>query len=677
MINEQSSKLVQNIKQLNIEIEQLLGEPNLSKIEKMFNQYNVITEAFYTLKSTYYFMIQHYESGINLLKTAKDEYPFSYNVHYNSAMLNHMLNNYEDCIYDFAKCVKLASNEEEKERATTSFEEMLAFLRNNKNITSDKLTLILKRSKEILREGDERSYPINRYGESIIRSIMEKNSGDDYLVNMYRSFQVYDVDSSTRFYFKTELLKGLKTKNYTINLDSPSTFPISFFKKPASLQVSTEKRSYFFEETAFPNNQFNYLTFEEKGKIDIKSSDDIFIGNPIALEAKKLSPKIVLYIFIDGLSFDFVDKYDLEKIMPNTYKFFRYGYINKNCYTTGEWTLPSVASIYTGKYTLNHGLHHPTYHLDLHKQNKLFSEDFKHAGYMTTQINNNWRVTPTYGYHKGFDRIIYQNFLGGFHCGDVISETIEHIEAFKNQNHFMWISLEDLHDVPDELQNDLISQISVNAKYRQTKIIDETSVLTNHDTNKIEKYYSEIQRIDKHLGTLFNYIETEFTKDDVLIVLNSDHGQSFLENSSFLLHESRRRVPLMMYGKGIEQKESSEYVEIVDIMPTLLNICDIHFDTKEIDGNIIYDFGGKKRNFVTTEAFHPNQTFKVVITDNEHIFHFETVDLVNNNGFVDLEKYYVKLINKITQKDEVANNQEKVNKYVNYIITRSLKVLKS
>ncbi len=57
---------------------------------------------------------------------------------------------------------------------------------------------------------------------------------------------------------------------------------------------------------------------------------------------------MVLTIFINGLSYDFLEEQGLENIMPNTYKFFNKGTICKKCYTTGECTPPSVASICIG-----------------------------------------------------------------------------------------------------------------------------------------------------------------------------------------------------------------------------------------------------------------------------------------------------------------------------------------
>src|SRR5690606_20290724 len=109
-------------------------------------------------------------------------------------------------------------------------------------------------------------------------------------------------------------------------------------------------------------------------------------------------------------------------------------------------------------------------------------EYFQEAGYFTTNICSNWRTTPTFGYYKGFDRILYQNFLGGMDCRNVIMEAIEHISAFQDKNNFISISIMDLHNVPDELDDHLYAQVNTPIKYRlNTKNKGVTSVLTKYD----------------------------------------------------------------------------------------------------------------------------------------------------------------------------------------------------
>lgn len=348
-------------------------------------------------------------------------------------------------------------------------------------------------------------------------------------------------------------------------------------------------------------------------------------------------------IFVDGLANTAIEK-NLSELMPNTYNFFSRGYINNNCYTSGDWTLPSVSAIYTGKTTINHGLYHPTNHFELNRYNRLFTEDFKEQGYLTAQVNNDWRVTPTYGYLQGMDRIVYQTSSGGFWAGEVVTEAIEHLETFKNNNHFLWVSLMDLHDVADEINNDLMTQVNLPAEYRQKKNLGPTSVLSKYDINKIKKYDVELKRVDLHLSNLFNYLENTFGMENILVSLISDHGQTYLKEDEYLLHEPKRKVPFMLAGGNIKPQISQELSSIVDIFPTMANIVGVNVNPQE--GRVLKDFGGEGREYALTETLHPKQPYLVAITDSEHIFRFKTKENVTDNTLIDLEHYEAVLLDK-------------------------------
>ena len=48
------------------------------------------------------------------------------------------------------------------------------------------------------------------------------------------------------------------------------------------------------------------------------------------------SIKLVLNLFIDGLSQKIIEEYSLQELMPNTFCFFSKGKIFNNCYSNGD-----------------------------------------------------------------------------------------------------------------------------------------------------------------------------------------------------------------------------------------------------------------------------------------------------------------------------------------------------
>ena len=78
-----------------------------------------------------------------------------------------------------------------------------------------------------------------------------------------------------------------------------------------------------------------------------------------------------------------------------------------------------VRNFFTGCYTDKHKLfHNREYHL-LNKNLKLIGEYFSENNFQTYMINGSWRLAPTYGFCKGFDKTFYKREMSS-------SEAIDH-----------------------------------------------------------------------------------------------------------------------------------------------------------------------------------------------------------------------------------------------------------
>lgn len=309
--------------------------------------------------------------------------------------------------------------------------------------------------------------------------------------------------------------------------------------------------------------------------------------------------------------------------MPKTVRYFESGAQFERCYVTSEWTMPSKMSINTGVYSTKHTILHPSHFVELPKDIKLMAEYFKEAGYFTTNITGNWRTTPLLGYYRGFDRIIYQNFLGGFDAHQVIGEAIEHLQAFPEKNHFLAVSLMDLHNVPDQIQTHLYSQAQTDISQRlYGNEIGTTSVQTKYDESKVYKYGKEIERVDQILNSLYTFVNEHYDEDEVVVMLHSDHGQSFLESSFDLLSDNRLKVPFLLKGRNVPKMKYAGVTESVDMLPTLLD--QVGIPNEKLDG-IKVDFTKENHRWsVMTQIIHPKQTYKARIVGQEDDVQFES-----------------------------------------------------
>jgi len=657
---------------LSEQIEKALTEGRYNEAGAHLDEYAGIVQdaAWYSLKMNEAFQLHNLDEAVRLGYEALVRLPYHSMLHYNLGVILQVKQEYESSATHLTYATKYAVRSEDVEAAKQELGRTLAAI--NENQGKQRFDYWMGRCKSLLAEQDERSYPIDRAGRSVVRQILGSGTQDERMANLYRTTLASDVNANTRLQYAVETYKGRECKEGTasIFLRRTSVVPISLLKPDTELVMEHGSETYRFQPGDLKHNHYYYFRFDGSGELNIRSSNNIFVGTPIPLEEEQLNagkPKLVLNIFIDGLAFETLRKRGLADTMPNCLAFFKEGLIATNCYSTGEWTLPAVASIFTGKYTNNHGLFHPDYHYPLEERNKLMQEFYQESGYFTAQFSNNWRVTPNHGYYKGFDRSVYQNLFGGMNADEIVMEVIQHIETFRKRDNFVWMCLEDLHHIPDEVELNLGSQVNTDMRYREReREKGPTTVLTSYDRNKSERYVQEIKRIDFNLGILFDYLSKRYEQHEYIVVLYSDHGQSFLEEESYVLSEKRRKVPFMMAGHQVPKLEDDNFMETVDILPILLKQSGIPIPGG-IEGKLPVWASGEGRSFAFSESIHPDQTYKAAITDDTHMFRFNSLDNVSREGTFSLREYEVRLLNRQTQEDETGRCPDKVRFYENLV----------
>lgn len=139
---------------------------------------------------------------------------------------------------------------------------------------------------------------------------------------------------------KTELIPGKKTNKYEYEAKNDSVIPLMKINKENKLIFKYEKEEYSLDINK--KNRYYYYRVNKGEKVNINCETDFVVGNPISLNINEDKPKIILNIFIDGLSQIIIEENGLEKLMPNTSEFFKKGTICNNAYVCGEWTMSST-----------------------------------------------------------------------------------------------------------------------------------------------------------------------------------------------------------------------------------------------------------------------------------------------------------------------------------------------
>lgn len=318
---------------------------------------------------------------------------------------------------------------------------------------------------------------------------------------------------------------------------------------------------------------------------------------------------------------------------------------------------------------MNHKVYHPDINIEINKKGDMATNYFKEAGFFTCQINNNWRITPSSGYIEGFDRTVYQNFRGGFAIAEVI-ETIEHMSAFPDNEHFIWVGIEDLHDIADGFNHDLYQQTHLTLEERLLNEMAEVSVNAEYGEDKLIKYKNQLNRIDIYLESLYHYLNENYKNDDVYVSIISDHGQGYIEETPEFLSEGRRRVPFMLKGPNVPNKNSQELMSITDYFPNISKVTGYGYDLNATDAVILKDFGGEGREIAITETLHPKNPYRITITDDEHIFRLKTIKDTEMNGLIHFDEIEVQLLDKQSMKNIVENYEKKTQQYIDFVFNR-------
>lgn len=646
-------------------VKKLIEEGNVKEAEIALNEYkelNPYDMEVYCMQAIIEFLNENFKKAENLLISIYDKYEFNFDINYNLAIIKVYQKNYIDAFKYLSKAMIIDPTKDEivKDMLFSILNEGSDMKQFNK--IKDELKLYFSNNKRSFPQKTEQELYI---GKGI--NLKEKS----YYCGIYdyyfpeRDGFLLNYDSKAWGLFKTEILPGKKVKQAIFNTKNKAILPImKLDKSNVSVVINDDK----FDLNNNLINRFYYYPLKEDTTIAINSGEEFILGDLIETKVDKSKAKLILNIFVDGVSQKFLEDNGFEEYMPNTYKFFRNGTICDNCYVSGEWTFVSMASFFTGEYTKNHRVFQPNYDTENISNKKLYSEVLKENGYFCSKIDGDWRSTPAYGYVKGLDRVLYQPSVRNMHCDDVIMESIEHLEAFKEKNNFLWICIPDLHDIADEFETRLSTQVKSCINNRVFEKTDESSVKKKYDNSKIERYGFQLKRIDTYLNILFNYIEDNYSDDEIVISLFADHGQGYLVKTNEFLDEERTKVPMMFRGKNIPKGRCDELIQGLDLFPIILK--SIGIDNVNIkDGNIPkYFCGSKKREYTITESVFPDNPYRVSINDLEHKFFFNTEGVCTKDGRVRAEGFDVKLINKLTNKDETDVYKEKVDKYIDITI---------
>ena len=269
----------------------------------------------------------------------------------------------------------------------------------------------------------------------------------------------------------------------------------------------------------------------------------------------------VLLITIDTLRADALGSYGGPAATPNLDRLARQGVRYDFAHAHAVVTLPSHASILTGRYPFDHGVHDNSgYRLAAGTQT--IATLLKASGYHTAAFIGGFPLNARFGLTRGFD--VYDDRMGEAHGpiefalperrADVVIAAAQAWIRAQPDQWFAWVHLFDAH-----------------APYAPPAPFDRQY--------GDRPYYGEVAYVDHALEPLLDAVQTETRP--TFIVVTADHGEALGDHGEathgLFAYESTLRVPLILAqhipGKAARERGEASQAPVrhVDLLPTILN----------------------------------------------------------------------------------------------------------
>lgn len=196
----------------------------------------------------------------------------------------------------------------------------------------------------------------------------------------------------------------------------------------------------------------------------------------------------------------------------------------------------------------------------------------------------------------------------------------------------------------------------------------------------LKVYYASILFIDDQIGRVLQALDESGKREDTIIVFLSDHGDmagghGMFWKSTCAFYDEVARVPLLISCNDMMAKGKYDYpIELVDVMPTLLELCNIKCDAK-IHGKSLVGYVNGSRDSSNLTAFSERLNWNENHTRENQIYR-------DNFGFMIRDSEFKYCIHKLNGKvkeflyhmsDDIKEYNNQANNYQYMMVKRNLK----
>ena len=229
---------------------------------------------------------------------------------------------------------------------------------------------------------------------------------------------------------------------------------------------------------------------------------------------------------------------------------------------------------------------------ELEQKFDTISEILKNNGYQTSAVVGNFVLFPDTGMSQGFDTYLFPDMKNAPRDAATLNGQIFRILETTDEPFFIFVNYLDPHEPYDSPESKIKRSSTYNKDflYYALEVLMGKREVTEQEIRTITAMYAEeIRYVDKHIGKLLDRLKQANQYENSLIIITSDHGEHFGENNLMLhgcsLADALIRVPLLVkFPRYASGETTTNYVQLTDIVPTILDICKIEYDQDRMDG---------------------------------------------------------------------------------------------
>jgi arylsulfatase A-like enzyme len=182
-------------------------------------------------------------------------------------------------------------------------------------------------------------------------------------------------------------------------------------------------------------------------------------------------------------------------------------------------------------------------------------------------------------------------------------------------------------------------------------------------------YYTSVEFVDKNIGLVFDALQASGRDEDTLVVLTGDHGYMLGQHGRFEKHcsyEPAVRSPLIIRPPGTRAetlpRHSDALVEFVDIVPTILDVCDVDVPATVQGKSLIGILNGKQTRHRDHVVVEYSENEEAMIRDERFKLVYITGRRRREDGYATAEPLkdrVIELFDEQSDPDELDNLAER------------------